>query len=110
LIRAIKSTKKACYLLSQQRGSGWGFQMSESCIPCSIATDLSQTRLGFRLKCGIAATCLPPRHAAAAGQSACQAAPIVVIVVQTISDPAMHCVIFFSCHFYFSDSSPEAVE
>jgi hypothetical protein len=45
-----------------------------------------------------------------AGQSACQAAPIVAIVVQTISDPAMHCVLFFTRHFYFSDSSPEAVE
>jgi hypothetical protein len=45
-----------------------------------------------------------------AGQSACQAAPIVAIVVQTIPDPAMHCVMFFTCHFYFSNSSPEAVE
>jgi hypothetical protein len=45
-----------------------------------------------------------------AGQSPCQAAPIIVIVVQTISDPAMHCVLFFTRHFYFSDSSPKAVE
>jgi hypothetical protein len=44
------------------------------------------------------------------GQSPCQAALIIAIVVQTISDIPMHCVLFFTCHFYFSDSSPKAVE
>jgi hypothetical protein len=40
----------------------------------------------------------------------CQFAAIVVIVVQTLTEAQMRYVALFTSYFYFSHSSPEAVE
>jgi hypothetical protein len=99
-----------CLVKHNHADRRWGVRCQSFTFAPAGPADLGQTSPGSAWQCRIAATCLAAPCAPAAGQSACQAAFIVAIVVEMKSEPAMHCVMFFSRHFYFSDSSPKAVE
>jgi hypothetical protein len=50
------------------------------------------------------------RHGERGGQKAGHLSAIVAIVIQLHSDFVMQRTVFFTCFFYFSHSSPKAVE